>query len=74
MATASPFKFTKSVMESINSRYKEFDDFELIEKMADLAQIPIPRGIKDIERKPLRHKMICGKEEMRTKLAEILNL
>lgn len=74
VATASPFKFTKSVMESINSRYKEFDNFELIEKMADLAQIPIPRGIKDIEKKPLRHKMICGKEEMRTKLAEILNL
>ncbi|MEA3454860.1 MAG: threonine synthase [Candidatus Caldatribacteriota bacterium] len=74
VATASPFKFTKSVMESIDSRYKKFNDFELIEKMSDLAQISIPPGIKDIEKKPIRHKMVCEKEEMRTKITEILNL
>jgi threonine synthase len=74
VATASPFKFTKSVMESLNSRYKKFNDFELIEKMSDLAQISIPPGIKDIEKKPIRHKMVCEKEEMRTKITEILNL
>lgn len=74
VATASPFKFTKSVMESIDGRYKKFDDFELIEKMSDLAQIPIPSGIRDIERKPIRHKTVCEKEEMKTKIAEILKL
>ena len=73
-ATASPFKFTKSVMESIDSRYKKFDDFELITKMSDLVKSPIPTGIKDIEKKPIRHRMVCGKEEMRAKIAEILNL
>jgi len=72
VATASSFKFTKSVMESIDSRYKKFDDFKLIEKMSDLAQIPIPPGIRDIEKMPIRHKMVCEKEEMRTKIAEIL--
>jgi threonine synthase len=74
VATASPFKFTKSVMESIDSRYKEFDDFELIEKMSDLAQIPIPPGIRGIEKKPIRHKTVCEKAEMSVKIAEILNL
>jgi threonine synthase len=74
VATASPFKFTKSVMESIDSRYKKFDDFELIEKMSDLAQVPIPSGIRHIEKKSIRHKMVCEKEEMRAKIAEILNL
>lgn len=72
VATASPFKFTKSVMESIDSRYKKFNDFELIEKMSDLAQIPIPPGIRDIEKKSIRHKIVCEKEEMRAKIAEIL--
>jgi len=74
VATASPFKFTKSVMESIDSRYKKFNDFELIDKMADLAQISIPLGIRDIRKRPIRHKMVCEKEEMRAKIAEILNL
>jgi threonine synthase len=73
VATASPFKFTKSVMESIDSRYKKFNDFELIDKMADLSQMPIPPGMRDIEKKPIRHKMVCEKEEMRTKIAEILD-
>jgi threonine synthase len=72
VATASPFKFTKSVMESIDKRYEKFDDFELIEKMSDLAQVPIPSGIKDIEKMPIRHKMVCKKEEMRARIAEIL--
>jgi threonine synthase len=71
-ATASPFKFTKSVMESIDGRYKKFDDFELIKKMSDLAKTPIPPGIRDIEKKPVRHKMVCKIEEMKAKLAEIL--
>jgi threonine synthase len=74
VATASPFKFTKSVMESIDSQYKKFNDFELIEKMSDLAQVPIPSGMRDIEKMPIRHKMVCKKEEMKAKIAEILNL
>lgn len=74
VATASPFKFTKSVMESIDSQYEKSDDFELIEKMSDLTRIPIPPGIRDIEKKPIRHKMVCEKEEMRAKIAVILNL
>jgi len=74
VATASPFKFTKSVMESIDSRYKKFNDFKLIEKMSDLAQVPIPSGIRDIEKMPILHKMVCKKEEMKAKIAEILNL
>jgi len=73
VATASPFKFTKSVMGAIDSRYKKFNDFELIEKMSDLARIPIPPGIKNIKKKPIRHKMVCEKGEMRAKITEILN-
>jgi len=74
VATASPFKFTKTVMGAIDKKYREMDDFELIEKMSDLTKIPIPSGIRDIEKKPIRHKMVCEKEGMRGKIAEILNL
>ena len=72
VATASPFKFTKSVMESIDSRYKKSDDFELIEKMSDLALISTPPGIRDIGERSIRHKTVCEKEEMKAKIAEIL--
>ncbi|MDD5013740.1 MAG: threonine synthase [Atribacterota bacterium] len=72
IATASPFKFTKSVMGAIDKKYREMDDFKLIEKMSDLTKIPIPSWIRDIEKKPIRHKTVCEKEEMKGKIAEIL--
>ncbi len=72
VATASPFKFTKSVMGAIDEKYKKFDDFELIEKMADLLQNSIPMGIKDIKKKSILHKAVCNKGKMKEKLAEIL--
>ena len=72
VATASPFKFTKSVMGAVDEKYKEFDDFELIEKMANLLQNPVPIGIKDIKKKSILHKAVCNKEKIKEKLAEIL--
>jgi hypothetical protein len=42
--------------------------------MSDLAEISISPGIRDIGKRPIRHKMVCEKEEMRTKITEILNL
>jgi len=72
VATASPFKFTKSVMGAIDEKYKKFDDFELIEKMANLLKNHIPIGIKNIKKKSVLHKTVCNKEKMKEKLAEIL--
>jgi threonine synthase len=73
IATASPFKFTTSVMESISKEYKKYDDFELIEKMANLSQLPIPPGMKDLKNKPILHNIICDKSEMKAKITEILS-
>jgi threonine synthase len=73
IATASPFKFTTSVMESISKEYKKYDDFELIEKMANLSQLPIPPGMKDLKNKPILHHIICDKSEMKAKITEILS-
>ncbi len=71
-ATASPFKFTKSVMESLDSRYQEFDDFALIKEMSDLIEVPVPVGIKDIEKRPIQHPLVCKKEEMKAEIAKFL--
>ncbi|MCZ2845910.1 MAG: threonine synthase, partial [Candidatus Bathyarchaeota archaeon] len=73
IATASPFKFTKSVMGAIDKKYQELDDFALIGKMADLCNLSIPNGIKNIKERPILHKIICNKEEMKEKIAEILS-
>ncbi|MEA1939983.1 MAG: threonine synthase [Candidatus Caldatribacteriota bacterium] len=74
VSTASPFKFTKSVMGALDEKYREFDDFELIEKMANLCLLPVPEGVRGIKGRPILHKRICNKEKIREEIAEILNL
>jgi len=71
-ATASPFKFTMSVMGAINQKFKYFNDFELIERMSNISKISIPFGIKNIQKKPILHKTVCEKEKMKDALSEIL--
>ena len=60
-------------MGAIDKKYQELDDFALIGKMADLCNLSIPKGIKHIKERPILHKIICNKEEMKEKIVEILS-
>ncbi|MCL2047774.1 MAG: threonine synthase [Defluviitaleaceae bacterium] len=42
VSTASPYKFTKTVMTSIDDKYERYDDFELMEQMAELTRGSVP--------------------------------
>lgn len=72
VSTASPYKFTTSVMKALDKKYQGYSDFDLIEKMSELSKTPIPIGIKDIEKRPIRHNTICKKEEMENIVNKIL--
>jgi threonine synthase len=74
VSTASPYKFTYSVMTSLDEKYKEFDDFELIKKMSKFTGGKVPEAIKEIEKKPVIHKTVCDKEEMGTTVKKILKI
>lgn len=74
VSTASPFKFTRSVMSAISKEYDKFNEFELLEKMSDLADITIPNGIKAIDKRPIMHNTVCHKEEMKKEISSILKI
>ncbi|WP_058485700.1 threonine synthase [Defluviitalea phaphyphila] len=71
-STASPYKFTTSVMGAIDKKYKDYSDFELIEKMNELTKKDIPKGIKDIDKRPILHNKVCKKNDMKKVVEEIL--
>ncbi|MCT4686743.1 threonine synthase [Vallitalea sp.] len=73
-STASPYKFTRSVMKAIDESYEKYDDFELIKKMNELTGVEVPDAIKDIVGAKIRHKMICDKDKMKETVEEILSL
>ncbi len=71
-STASPYKFTRSVMNAIDAEYDKKTDFELIDDLAALSNTTIPQAIEDIRTAPVLHKTECDVNEMKSVIAGFL--
>ena len=72
ISTASPYKFTASVMRAIDLKYNQLDDFKLLKEMSKLLGSFVPMQIKDIETSAIVHNSICDKNEIKTMVGKIL--
>lgn len=73
-STASPYKFTRSVMNAIDEKYDSMTDFELVDELCKLSGVKVPQAIEDIRTAPVLHDTICDKTEMRATVEKILSL
>lgn len=73
-STASPYKFTRSVMEAIDPSYAKGSDFELVDALHDLSKVKIPGAIEDIRNAQVLHDTVCDKSEMEKEVRRILAL
>ncbi len=73
VSTASPYKFTRSVMKAIDKDFDRCDDFDLIKEMSKMTGLGIPRGIENLENKDILHNRKCRKDEMKEVIFHILN-
>ena len=64
LSTASPFKFTRSVMQAIGEDDASLTDMELTDKLSEVAKVEIPGAIEEIRSAEVRHKTICEVDEM----------
>jgi threonine synthase len=55
VSTASPYKFAKTVMTSIDSKYDKYDDFDLLEKMAELTKGNVPVQFEGLRTREVIH-------------------
>ncbi|WP_432402541.1 threonine synthase [Wukongibacter sp. M2B1] len=72
-STASPYKFTRSVMTSIKEGFENYSDFDLVREMSKLTNKDMPIGIRDLENKEILHNRKCKKDEMKSTISNILN-
>lgn len=61
VSTASPYKFTKDVLCSIDEKYKDGDALKLMSELEKISGVAIPSTIKDIAERPVLHKNVCEK-------------
>jgi threonine synthase len=74
-STASPFKFNASVLKSIGEDgVTGVSEFILLEKLANLSGLKIPKNLSELYQKELRHHEVCQKEEMGNIVEGILGL
>lgn len=63
-STASPFKFTRSVMNAINAKYDQMSDFELVDELSRIGNVAVPQAIEEIRNAKVLHDTVCAVEEM----------
>lgn len=73
-STASPYKFTRSVMTAIDAKYDSMGDFELVDELSRISGTKVPQAIEEIRNAEVLHKMVCAKDEMQKTVEKILGL
>ena len=64
-STASPFKFTRSVMNAIDEKYDSMGDFELVDELSKIGKVKVPAAIEEIRNAETRHNTVCEVDKMK---------
>ena len=71
-STASPYKFTRSVMEALGEEHKDLDDFGLVDALSRLSGVPVPRAVEEIRTAPVLHDRVVDAPDMPDAVRDIL--
>lgn len=75
VSTASPYKFTRSVMNAIDpGHYGNMTDFELVDELNRISGVQVPGAIEEIRTAPVIHNTVCDKTKMQDTVEKILGL
>ncbi len=73
-STASPYKFTRSVMKAINRDDPSKSDIELTDTLYEVTGVDIPPAIQEIKEAPIRHDTQCDVEAMKSVVEDFLGI
>ena len=69
VSTASPYKFNGSVLTALGFSTDGMDEFSMLDKLQELNDNPIPRGLASLRGKAVRHHDACARDEMKNFVA-----
>ncbi len=73
-STASPFKFTRSVMNAIDPAYDAKGDFELADELSKIAKTAVPKAVEEIRTAEVLHKTECEVAQMPDAVKKFLGM
>lgn len=73
-STASPYKFSASVLEAIEGKVSELDEFDMIDRLAALSGYEIPQALASLKTKEIRFKDIIVKDNQKEYVMDKLSV
>lgn len=73
-STASPFKFTRSVMKAVGAVTDGVDDFNLADRLSDIANVDVPKAVEEIRTAPVLHDLTVEVPEMKQAVRAFLGV
>lgn len=73
-STASPYKFTRSVVEGMGFATEGLDDFQLIDVLSEKSGLGIPEPIQGLKDRPVLHPGVCDKDVLAYEVLQFLGM
>lgn len=75
-STASPYKFNTSVLEAIKGRMfiEGKDEIELLNDLSEASGTAIHPGLRELDKKPVRHNRVIEKNKVKEAVEKILEI
>ncbi|MDE6776376.1 MAG: threonine synthase, partial [Oscillospiraceae bacterium] len=73
-STASPYKFSASVLEAIENAESNADEYAQVAHLAEISGLPVPQSLADLQNKAVRFSEVIQKEDMEDYVLKKLNI
>ncbi len=73
-STASPFKFTRSVLTAIDEPHDGMTDMEMVDVLAGVSGLKVPRAIAELKDARILHDTVCDVDEMEYTVRSFLHM
>lgn len=64
-STASPYKFSNSVLDALGQFDAEMDEFALVDKLCEITKLPVPSSLAELKDKDIRFSSSIDKNDMK---------
>lgn len=73
VSTASPYKFNESVLTALGSSIEGMDEFQLLDKLAEINSVGIPSGLSALKNAKVIHSDVVEKTAMKQAVEAFAN-
>ena len=73
-STASPYKFSASVLEAIDGKKPEIDEFAMVDRLYEISQYEIPDALASLKNKEIRFSESVESNQMKEFVLKTLGM